>query len=47
LIAKYPNLEELLFKSTIQTENYYMRVEIIKRIKEIILVKQGQELGPL
>lgn len=47
LIAKYPNLEDLLFKSTIQTENWYMRVDTMKRIKEVILLKQNQELGPL
>ena len=38
-IAKYKNLEELLLKSTIMTENFCIRQEVLKKMREILLLR--------
>jgi hypothetical protein len=38
-IAKYPNLQNLLLKSTIMSENVCIRTEILKRMREILTPK--------
>lgn len=35
-VANYPNLPDMLLKSTAQVENHHIRNEVLKRIKEII-----------
>lgn len=39
LILKYNNLEELLIKSTIKCENWFIRNEVLTRFKEILQTK--------
>jgi Ser-tRNA(Ala) deacylase AlaX len=38
-VANYENLGQMLIKSGIQVENYFIRLEVIKRIKDIIISK--------
>ncbi len=39
IITRYENLYELLYKSTIAVENFQIRSEVLKRIKEIVLLR--------
>jgi hypothetical protein len=41
-VAKYENLKEMLLKTSLLVENYLLRAEVLKRIKEIIVSKSGQ-----
>lgn len=38
-ITQYKNLEEMLLKSTVITENMIIRNEILKKFKEMILMR--------
>lgn len=37
VVASYPNLENLILKSTIMAENYIIRNEIMKRFKDMLM----------
>jgi len=41
-VANYENLAQMLIKSTVRLENSFIRLEIMKRIKEIIISKSEQ-----
>lgn len=36
LVAGYENLESMLLKATVAVENYQIRMEVLKRVKEIV-----------
>lgn len=38
-VANYENLGQMLIKSTVRLENSFIRLEIMKRIKDIIISK--------
>jgi hypothetical protein len=42
-ISNYENLPEMLLKSTMICENFHIRTEILKRIKDIIHSMSGTE----
>jgi hypothetical protein len=38
-VANYENLGQMLVKSTVSIENQFIRLEVMKRIKDIIISK--------
>ena len=38
-VANYENLGHMLIKSSVQVENYHIRSEVMKRVKDIIISK--------
>jgi uncharacterized protein YutE (UPF0331/DUF86 family) len=38
-VANYENLGEMLIKSTVRVENYFIRLEVMRRLREIIVQK--------
>lgn len=49
VIVSYPQLESMLLKSTLMTENLTLRNEVLRRLKDIICIRTGspQEMSKL
>lgn len=46
IIAQYGNLENMLMKAALYTDNLLIRNEVIRKMKEIMLVKIGPYVKP-
>ena len=42
-VTAYENLEDMLAKATVKTENWYIRNEVLKRFKELICSRSQTE----
>lgn len=47
-VAQYDNLSKMLLKTTLQVENFHIRLEVLNKIKDIISNRSGTpEIKPM